>query len=75
MKTSKTKNPPLFSNELLDHILANDTLGGDWTPIQSRLEALKGAWMERRLAAEMMPHLGYKAHDDAPSDTSNHRNG
>lgn len=51
MKTSKTKNPPLFSNELLDHILANDTLGGDWTPIQSRLEALKGAWMERRLDA------------------------
>ena len=75
MKASKTKNPPLFSNELLDHILADDTLGGDWTPIQNRLEALKGALMERMLAAEMTHHLGYKAHDDAPSDTSNRRNG
>lgn len=75
MKASKTKNPPLFSNELLDQILADDTLGGDWTPIQNRLEALKGALMERRLAAEMTHHLGYKAHDDAPSDTSNRRNG
>jgi putative transposase len=75
MKSSKIKVPPLFSDELLDQILANDTLGGDWTPIQGRLDALKGAVMERMLAGEMTHHLGYKAHEDVPEGTDNRRNG
>jgi putative transposase len=75
MKASKTKTPPLFSNELLDQILADNTLGGDWTPIQSRLDALKGALMERMLAGEMTHHLGYNHRDDAPEEIGNRRNG
>ena len=57
----KTKNIPLFSDELLDQILADDTLGGDWSPVQNKLDALKGALMERMLRGEMTHHLGYPA--------------
>jgi putative transposase len=71
----KTKKTPLFSDELLDQILADDTLGGDWTPIKTRLDALKGALMERMLQGEMTHHLGYKDGEDAPAEVSNRRNG
>ena len=75
MKAVKTKNPPLFSNELLDQILKDDTLGGAWRPIQSRLDTLKGALMERMLQGEMTHHLGYKPQEDAPEGSDNRRNG
>jgi putative transposase len=71
----KTKNQKLFSNDLLDQILADDTLGGDWSPIKTKLDALKGALMERMLQGEMTHHLGYKDGGSAPADISNRRNG
>jgi putative transposase len=78
--TSKTPKPatkpkPLFSDELLDQILADDTLGGDWSPIQNRLDGLKAALMERMLRGEMTHHLGYATGEDAPTEISNRRNG
>jgi putative transposase len=71
----KTKNQKLFTDELLDQILADDTLGGDWAPIKTKLDALKGALMERMLQGEMTHHLGYKDGDGAPADVGNRRNG
>jgi putative transposase len=70
-----TKPKPLFSDELLDQILADDTLGGDWSPIQNRLDGLKAALMERMLRGEMTHHLGYATGEDAPTEISNRRNG
>lgn len=70
-----TKKTALFSDALLDQILADDTLSGDWTPVQSKLDVLKGALMERMLKGEMTHHLGYRDGDEAPPATSNRRNG
>jgi transposase-like protein len=75
MKAVKTKNPPLFSNDLLDQMLKDDTLGGDWRPIQSRLDTLKGALMERMLQGKMTYHLDYNPQEDAPEGSDNRRNG
>lgn len=73
--TKKIKAKPQFSDELLDSIIADDMLGGDWTPIQSKLDGIKAALMERMLRGEMTHHLGYKAGQEAPEETSNRRNG
>ena len=71
----KTKAKPQFSDELLDSIIAGDMLGGDWTPVQNRLDGIKAALMERMLRGEMTHHLGYKAGEEAPEENSNRRNG
>lgn len=71
----KTKKDQLFSDEMLDQILADDTLGGDWSPVQNKLDALKGALMERMLKGEMTHHLGYPAGENAPVQMDNRRNG
>ena len=71
----KTKKQPQFSDELLDQIIANDMLGGDWTPIQNKLDGIKAALMERMLKGEMTHHLGYPAGEDAPAEITNRRNG
>src|SRR5674476_1051895 len=71
----KMKKKPQFSDELLDQIIADDMLGGDWTPIQNKLDGIKAALMERMLRGEMTHHLGYPAGEDAPTGISNRRNG
>jgi hypothetical protein len=48
----KSKEFALFCNALLDQILGDDALKGNWSPIQSNLDALRGALMERALAGE-----------------------
>jgi putative transposase len=71
----KNKAKPQFSDELLDSIIAGDMLGGDWTPVQNRLDGIKAALMERMLRGEMTHHLGYKAGEEAPEEDANRRNG
>ena len=71
----KPKKTPLFSDALLDQILADDTLGGNWSPVQNKLDALKAALMERMLRGEMTHHLGYQDGEEAPENTDNRRNG
>jgi putative transposase len=71
----KTKKQPQFSDELLDQIIAGDMLGGDWAPVQNKLDAIKAALMERMLRGEMTHHLGYPAGEEAPTEISNRRNG
>jgi len=50
-------------------------LGGDWAPVQNKLDAIKAALMERMLRGEMTHHLGYPAGEEAPTEISNRRNG
>jgi len=69
------KKKPQFSDELLDTIIADDMLGGDWTPVQNKLDAIKAALMERMLKGEMTHHLGYRSGEEAPTDVNNRRNG
>ena len=71
----KPKKTPLFSDALLDQILADDTLGGNWSPVQNKLDALKAALMERMLRGEMTHHLGYQDEEENPENTDNRRNG
>jgi putative transposase len=71
----KTKKKPEFSDELLDQIIADDMLGGDWTPVQNKLDGIKAALMERMLRGEMTHHLGYKAGEEAGMESANRRNG
>jgi putative transposase len=71
----KTKAKPQFSDELLDIIIADDMLGGDWAPVQNKLDGIKAALMERMLRGEMTHHLGYKAGEEAPEANANRRNG
>jgi transposase-like protein len=75
MKKTTTKNRPQFSDELLDQIIAEDMLGGDWTPVQDKLDAIKAALMERMLRGEMTHHLGYPPGAEAPENSVNRRNG
>ena len=42
----KTKTTPEFSDELLDQIIAEDMLGGDWSPVQKKLDGIKAALMD-----------------------------
>jgi Transposase, Mutator family len=76
-KSPKTpsQSKPLFFDEYLDHIIADDMLGGDWSPIQNKLDVLKAALMERMLKGEMTHHLGYTAGEEAPTEITNRRNG
>ena len=71
----KTKTKPQFSDELLDQIIASDMLGGDWTPIQNKLDGIKAALMERMLRGEMTHHLGYQAGEEAVAESTNRRKG
>jgi putative transposase len=71
----KTKTTPEFSDELLDQIIADDMLGGDWSPVQKKLDGIKAALMERMLRGEMTHHLGYKEGEEAVVESANRRNG
>ena len=71
----KTKTTPEFSDELLDQIIAEDMLGGDWSPVQKKLDGIKAALMERMLRGEMTHHLGYKEGEEAVVESANRRNG
>ncbi len=75
MTQKKIKTPPQFSDEFLDSIIADDMLGGDFKPVQQKLDGIKAALMERMLRGEMTHHLGYKAGVEAPEEITNRRNG
>ena len=75
-KHNKNKTPSLFSDELLDQIIADAApSGGDWSSVESQVNHLKKRLVERILKGEMTHHLGYPPDGLPPEESDNRRNG
>jgi putative transposase len=75
MSASRSESNGLFSDELLDNLLANYQKPEDILGENGLIKQLTKAVIDRALKAEMTDHLGYPRNGSATNPEGNRRNG